>query len=87
MNEEKRRNDGKKGKRGVFSILDLILTHAAIVISGMLIVFFAIDRVNSHMGFMTNEFHKCLTVALSVLAIYLAGYRIAARRRRKGGED
>ena len=51
MSEENRRNDGKKGKRGVFSILDLILTHVAIVISGMLIVFFAIDRVNAHMGF------------------------------------
>lgn len=37
-----------------------LLPHVSIVISGMLVVFFCIDRVNTPMGFMTNEFHKVL---------------------------
>ena len=60
-----------------------LLPHAAIVIAGMLIVFFAIDRVNKPMGFMTNEFHKRLTFALALLSIYLAVQSIAAQRRRE----
>ena len=63
-----------------------LLPHAAIVISGMLIVFFVIDRFNKPMGFMTNEFHKQLTFALSILAIYLAVKAIALQRRMERAE-
>lgn len=57
-------------------LLDRILPHVAIVISGMLIVFFLIDRVNKPMAFMTNEFHKRITFALALLCLYLAGRRV-----------
>ena len=63
-----------------------LLPHAAIVISGMLIVFFVIDRFNKPMGFITNEFHKRLTFALSILAIYLAVKAIALQRRMERAE-
>ncbi len=62
-------------------LLDKLLCHAAIVLSGMLAVFFLIDRVNKHMSFMTNEFHKRITFALALMAVYLAVRRIAAARR------
>ena len=63
------------------ALIAKIIPHAAIVISGMLIVFFAIDRVNKPMGFMTNEFHKRITFALSLMAIYLAVKNVTLRRR------
>lgn len=62
-------------------LLDKVLPHAAIVLSGMLIVFFLIDRVNKPMAFMTNEFHKRITFVLALMAIYLAVRRISAMRR------
>ena len=58
-----------------------ILPHAAIVIAGMLIVFFVIDRFNKPMGFMVNEFHKVITFALSLLALCLAVRLISLERR------
>lgn len=62
-------------------LLDKLLPHVAIVIAGMLVVFFLIDRVNKPMAFMTNEFHKRITFALALMAIYLAVRRISAQRR------
>ncbi len=58
-----------------------ILPHAAIVLAGMLVVFFVIDRINKPMGFMTNEFHKIITFALALLAIYMAVRLISIDRR------
>lgn len=49
------------------------LLHVSIVISGMLIVFFCIDRVNKPMAFMTNEFHKVITFILAILSL---GYSV-----------
>ena len=60
-----------------------LLPHAAIVISLMLMTFFIIDRVNKPMGFMTNEFHKRLTFALALMAIYFAVQLIAIQRRQE----
>ncbi len=60
--------------------------HGAIVLSGMLIVFFAIDRVNKAMGFMTNEFHKRAVFALALLSIYNAVQLIAVQRRAERAE-
>ncbi|MBQ8081408.1 MAG: hypothetical protein IJ240_05880 [Clostridia bacterium] len=62
-------------------LLDKLLPHVAIILSGMLVVFFLIDRVNKPMAFMTNEFHKRITFALALMAIYLAVRRISAMRR------
>ena len=58
------------------ALAEKIVPHIAIVLAGMLIVFFAIDRVNKPMGFMTNEFHKRITFALALLCLYLAGRRV-----------
>lgn len=58
-----------------------LLPHVAIVIAGMLIVFFVIDRINKPMAFMTNEFHKQLTFFLSILSIGMA-VRIISRSRK-----
>ena len=62
-------------------LADKLVPHAAIVLSGMLIVFFLIDRVNKPMAFMTNEFHKRVTFALALMAVSLAIRRISAIRR------
>ncbi len=62
-------------------LLDRLLPHVAIILSGMLVVFFLIDRVNKAMAFMTNEFHKRITFALALMCIYLAIRRISAVRR------
>ena len=62
-------------------LLDRLLPHVAIVLSGMLVVFFLIDRVNKPMAFMTNEFHKRITFILALLALYLAIRRVSAMRR------
>ena len=66
----------RQNKRGLGRLLDVAMTHAAIIISLMLVVFFVIDRVNKPMGFMTNEFHKRITFALALLCLYLAGRRV-----------
>ncbi len=63
------------------NLVKKLLPHVMIVISGMLIVFFVIDRFNKPMGFMTNEFHKRLTFVLAILAIYYAIKAIALQRR------
>ena len=63
------------------NLVKKLLPHVVIVISGMLIVFFVIDRFNKPMGFMTNEFHKRLTFVLAILAIYYAVKNIALERR------
>jgi len=60
-----------------------LIPHAAIIISGMLIVFFVIDRINKPMGFMSNEFHKRLTFTLSLLCIMLSCGRISQIRAQK----
>ena len=67
-------------------LIKKLLPHAAIVMAGMLIVFFVIDRVNKPMGFMTNEFHKRLTFALALLSIYFAVQLIALQRRAERAE-
>lgn len=60
-----------------------IVPHVTIVISGMLIVFFAIDRVNKAMGFMTNEFHRVITFILALLSVGQSIAIIAFQRKRE----
>lgn len=67
-------------------LIKKLLPHAAIILSGMLIVFFCIDRVNKPMGFMTNEFHKIITFVLALLAIWFAVQLIALQRRAERAE-
>ncbi len=64
-----------------------IIPHVVIVISGMLIVFFCIDRVNKPMGFMTNEFHKIITFVLSIISIGQSIFIIAYQRKKERFEE
>lgn len=57
-----------------------LLPYVAITLSGMLIVFFLIDRVNKPMAFMANEFHKVITFVLALLSIGLSARVIALQR-------
>lgn len=57
--------------------------HAVIVAAGMIVVFFCIDRVNKHMGFMTNEFHKLLSMFLALSGIGYSIRYIAEQRRQE----
>ena len=67
-------------------LIKKLLPHVAIVLAGMLIVFFVIDRVNKPMGFMTNEFHKRITFVLALLSIYFAVQIISVQRRMERAE-
>ena len=69
----------KKELRMLFKVLP----HAVVVMSGMMIVFFLIDRVNTPMGFMTNEFHKWLSMMLALISLGYAVLTIAWQRRQE----
>ncbi|NLG25391.1 MAG: hypothetical protein GX558_08540 [Clostridiales bacterium] len=57
------------------------LSHAAIVLSGMVIVLLVIDRLNSGMVFIDNDYTKGILWALSIIAI---GNSIRLIRRNGG---
>ncbi len=59
------------------------LAHAAIVLSGMLMVLLAIDRVNAAMMFIDNDITKALLWVLCVVSI-LNATRLLARPKKKG---
>lgn len=63
------------------------LPHISIVISGMLIVFFCIDRVNKPMAFMTNEFHKVITFILAILSLGYSVFIMSYQRRMERAEE
>lgn len=63
-------------------MLRKILPHAAIVISGMYLVFFLIDRVNSAMGFINNDITKRLLLILCAISVVNALYLIRDDRKR-----
>ena len=50
-------------------MLRKLLPHAAIILSFMYFVFYAIDRVNSAMAFINNDITKGLLVILCLLAV------------------
>jgi len=58
-----------------------LLPHVAIILSGMLIVFFIVDRFNSAMGFLDNDAAKVLICALGVVSIVNSIMLIAHQRR------
>ena len=57
-----------------------IVGHAVIALSGMYLVFFFIDRVNSAMCFINNDITKRLLLVLCALSMYLAACAIHDRR-------
>lgn len=62
-------------------LIKKIIPHISIIISGMLIVFFIIDRFNPKMGFMDNEGTKILTFILSVSSITTSILLVGRQRR------
>lgn len=58
------------------------LAHAAIVLSGMLMVLLAIDRVNEAMMFIDNDITKALLWVLCIVSILNAA-RLLARPKKK----
>lgn len=57
-----------------------LVPYGVITLSGMLIVFFLIDRVNKPMAFMSNEFHKIITFILALLSVGMAVRIIGLQR-------
>ena len=64
-----------------------LLPHLCIVAAGMMIVFFCIDRVNTPIGFMANEFHKWLSLLLAVSCIVYSVMTISDQRRRERAQE
>lgn len=60
-----------------------VFAHAAIVLSGMLMVLLAIDRVNEAMMFIDNSITKTLLWVLCIVSILNAA-RLLARPKKKG---
>ena len=58
-----------------------VLPHAAIILSAMYFVFYAIDRVNPIMAFIDNEITKALLVVLGGIAVVNAVTIISDQRR------
>ncbi len=54
-----------RNKHNIFKVL----AHACIIISGMLLTFFVIDRVNPFMEFLTSEMSLWLIFAFSLLTL------------------
>lgn len=63
-------------------MLRKLLPHGAIIISGMYLVFFLIDRVNSAMAFINNDITKWLLLVLCAISVFNACLLIHDERRR-----
>ncbi len=71
----------------MFVFLKSALPHLCLIMCLMLLVFFSIDQVNSHIGFMKNEFHKWLTLFLCLAVIFESGILISRNRRQIRKEE
>ena len=63
-------------------MLRKLLPHVAIVLSGMYVVFFLIDRVNSAMAFINNDITKWLLLVLCAVSSLMAAILIGDERGR-----
>ena len=60
-----------------------ILSHLVVILGGMFLTFFCIDRVNTAMAFIDNEISKWLLFFFSLLALALAIITLVTIRRRE----
>lgn len=60
-----------------------ILSHINIILSGMFLVFFSIDRVNSAMDFLGNNISKWLLFCFSISAMMLAIIELIIIRKKE----
>jgi len=58
-----------------------ILPHILIVLAGMFIVLFTVDKINSAMAFINNDITKALLAVFSVVALINAILFIRLQRR------
>ena len=58
-----------------------IIPHISIIASGMIIVFFVIDRINPYMGFMSHKYTQYVTMTLAVSALIGSIMLIVLQRR------
>ena len=72
---------------GLLKPVKSALPHLCLIMCLMLLVFFSIDRVNHHIGFMKNEFHKWLTLFLCLAVISESGMAISRNRRQIRKEE
>ena len=64
-------------------MLKKLTPHAAIILSAMYLVFFAIDRVNRSMAFINNDITKWLLLILCGLSVYHAVLQIREDRQKE----
>ena len=70
-----------------------VLSHINIVLAGMIIVFFCIDRVNTAMNFMTSQmsrwliFFFSLTALGEAIAVLISIRRTEVRQRLRQKDD
>lgn len=62
-------------------VLARILPHVTLVLSGMLLVFFVLDRYNPAMGYLDNPGERILLLVLAVTSIVNAVLLVACQRR------
>ena len=63
-------------------MLRKILPHAAIIISAMYFLFYAIDGVNSAMAFINNDITKFLLLILCIISVVNAVLIVSDDRKR-----
>jgi hypothetical protein len=58
-----------------------MMPHLCIILAGMFIVFFVIDRFNSFMAVLDNDTEKTILFIFSIIAIIVSGMLIYRQRR------
>ncbi len=58
-----------------------ILPHVSIVLSGMLVVFFVLDRFNPSMGYLDNPGERALLLGLAITSVANAILLIQLQRK------
>ncbi len=61
--------------------IERILPHISIVLSGMLIVFFILDRFNPAMGYLDNSAERVVLLTLALTSTINAIQLVAHQRR------
>ena len=73
-------------KRKRPGVLRTVLPHLILVMSGMMVTFFIIDRVNEAMAFLNNDITKVLLLIFSVASATLAVLEIVRQEKMRKEE-
>lgn len=58
-----------------------VLPHISIILSGMMVIFFVIDKLNAAMTLMSNDMTKALLFLLSIVTIIVSAMLISRQRK------